>query len=123
LPEHPPGCIGYGEGQTRVAYHVGRSQIFNGDSLIVLDVLVGGFMECVFALVGNALMNTSNELSGFLAAVASLLTLRQFPLCSCQFLGTLFRVLGIIDGMPIAISNQITNPISRPTALSFLGRG
>lgn len=123
LPEHPPGCIGYSEGQTTVTYHVGGFQIFDGDGLVVLHILVRGFVKCILSLVSNALMDTSNELLRFFVAVASLLAPGKGTLCSCQFLGTLFRVPGVVDSMSVAISNQIANTHVQTNRVVLLGKG
>src|SRR5207249_2515068 len=105
LSEHPPGCIAYGKGQTMVADHVGHLQVFNGDDLIAIDIVAGRLMQRILALVGHALMVTSHMLLGFLSPMAALLAPGKFALCSRQFLG----VLGILDHVPTAISNQIAD--------------
>src|SRR5947209_3302729 len=82
LPEHPPGCIGYGIRQTMVTYHVGNSQIFNGYGLIHVNIISGGFVKSIFALVGDMLMNASDKMLGLLAAVAPLFAFSKFALCT-----------------------------------------
>jgi hypothetical protein len=99
--EHAPGCISYSKGQTMVLNHVGGFQAFHDDRLIVLDVVMRGFVQRILALVGNALMNTSHLLPGFLTPVAALLAPCQFLLSLSQFLRTLLGVFGIVDGVSI----------------------
>jgi hypothetical protein len=120
--EHPPGCIGYSGSQTVVAYHIGRSQIFYDDGLIAVYVATGRFMQRVFALVGNALVDTSNQPLRLFASVASLLALCQCALCSCQFLGTLFRVPGIFNDPPVTIGNEVTDAHIQPDRVVLLGK-
>src|SRR2546426_12449564 len=86
LTEHSPGGISNREGQAMVSYHVGWLQIFNGNSLIVFDIVMSGFMQRIFALVRNAFVNTSNKVFGLFASVAALLALSKFALGSRQLL-------------------------------------
>ena len=53
LSKYPPGCIGNRESQTMVTYHVGNFQVFNGNGLIAVDIIVGSFMEGILTLVRN----------------------------------------------------------------------
>ena len=69
LSEHSPGCISDRECQRMVPHHVGGFQIFNDNGLVLLDVLMGSFMQGIFALVCNMLMNTSDLLLRFLQAL------------------------------------------------------
>ena len=82
--EHPPGCIGDGKGQTMVTDHVGRFQVLYDDGLIAIDVATGGFLQRVFALVGDALVDAGNPPFRFFAAGAALFALCQLPLSACQ---------------------------------------
>src|SRR6266487_2895706 len=114
LPEHPPGCIGDGKGQTMVAHHVGRFQVFYDERLVAIDVATGGFVQRVFALVGDSLVDTSNQSLRLLASGAARSALCQLALCAPQFLGALFRVPGILNDLPTAISNQVADTHIKP---------
>src|SRR5258708_3459824 len=120
LTEHSPGCIGYSKSQRMVTYHVGWLQVFNSDSLIVLDVVMRSFMQRILALVRNALVMTRNIVFSFLASGAALLALCEFALCSCQFLSTLLGMFGIVDDMPVAIRYQIADTHIQPYSIIFL---
>ncbi len=121
LPEHPPGCIGYSESQTMVAYHVGNFQIFNDNGLIAVDVVARGFMERVFALVGNAFMLTGDLLLRFLAPIAPLLALLQFALGVSQLPGAFLCMLRVLNNTPVAIGNKIANTHIQPDRILLLG--
>ena len=64
LPEHPPGCIGYGKGQTMVPNHVGHLQIFNRNRLVAIYVVAGSFVKRILTLIGNMLVNACDLLLG-----------------------------------------------------------
>ena len=64
-------------------------------------------MQRILALVGHALMVTSHMVLGFLSTMAAFLAPGKFALCSRQFLGAFLGMLGILDNVPTAISNQI----------------
>ncbi len=105
VPEYPPGCIGYGKGQTMVTYHVGRFQIFNNNSLIVFDIVMRSFMESIPALVVDALMDTGNLFLGLLSAMAALFAVSQLLLSVSQLLGTLLGMFRVLHDVPVAISD------------------
>ncbi len=65
VPEYPPGCIGNSKGQAMVLHHVGGFQIFKGDGLVVLHIVMRGFMESILALVVDALMDTGKPASWY----------------------------------------------------------
>src|SRR6266487_2343146 len=114
LPEHPPGCIGDGKGQTMVAHHVGRFQVFYDERLVAIDVATGGFVQRVFALVGDSLVDTSNQSLRLLASGAARSALCQLALCAPQFLVALFRVPGILNDLPTATNNQAADTDNKP---------
>src|SRR5256714_6566019 len=107
VSEHPPGCIGYGKGQTMVANHVGHLQVFNGDDLIAIDIVAGRLMQRILALVGHALMVTSHMVLGFLRRWLPFLHLASLRCARASFLALFLGMLGILDNVPTAISNQI----------------
>ncbi len=120
VSQYSPGCIGYGKGQTMVTYHVGRFQIFNNESLIVFDIVMRSFMQRVLALMSHTLMMARYSVFGFLMSVTSLLALRKLALGVGQFLSTLFRVFGVIDTLPIAVSDEVPNTHIQPYSIIFL---
>src|SRR5213592_4076239 len=75
-----------------VLHHVGRFQIFNGDSLVSINVVTRGFMKGVLTLVCNALIVTRYIVFGFLASVAALLAPGKSPLGMSQLL-----CLGVLE--------------------------
>src|SRR6266516_7394932 len=105
-----------------VLHHVGRFQIFNGDSLVSINVVTRGFMKGVLTFVGNALIVTHYIVFGFLASVAALLALGKSPLGMSQLLCTFLSMFGIVDDMPIAISHEVTNTHIETNSILFLGK-
>ena len=120
LSEYPPGCIGKRESQTMVPYHVGNFQVFNGNGLIAVDIIVGSFMEGILTLVRNVLMDTSDLVLGFLVSLATLLTPGKCALSLSKSFRTLLRMFGVLNNVPIAICNQIPDAHIQPNGIVLL---
>jgi hypothetical protein len=122
VPEYPPGCIGNSKGQAMVLHHVGGSQIFKGDGLVVLHIVMRGFMESILALVVDALMDTGNLFLGLLTAVAALFAVSQFLLSLSKLLRTLLGMFRVWHDVPVAINDQIAKAHIQANGMLVLGQ-
>src|SRR5438552_4883358 len=117
----PPGCITNSKGQTMVANHVGRFQVFHHDRLVAIDRVSTRFMEGILALVMDTLMKTSHLLLDFLASVAPLLAPCKLFLSFGKFLGARLRVLGVFDDVSIAIGHEGADTHIQAESIVLLG--
>ena len=106
-----------------VTYHAGNLQIFNSDGLIAIDVVAGSFMERILTLVGDALMDTSDKVPGFLTPLAALLAPGKFALSLGKLLCTFLGMFRVLNNVPVAIGYQVANTHIQPNAITLLGQG
>lgn len=104
--EHTPGNVRDGLTQMSVFYHPLYVQFFNIDRLVGLDVLEGGVVDEVPALIADLFMDLGNGAFRFGSSAGTPFLPAQGPLPSPEFSLTLPKEFWILDPVALGVGQK-----------------